>query len=316
MPEMHRQFILLKTCPQLRVAQCAAALRLVEVAAWAASAGVHRERGQGGGRALPARAGCPVLPPRGCQAGAVAGDGDAQRRGAAAGAARAHGRHWAGVWKPDGEGARPCMPWKGDCVVASATSVGGSPSQYPLLFHVSRCSEAGCLRISIPPSLWVNCACAPLQGFQRVADGLADTCLDNPAARERFVDIVSKACLSGPLHSLRVKVYGPRCFPVACEARSLSCCSPCASSVSALSMSGHTNTALIARICVGATVYTKQAGRLASCMVQAERGGWLDAGACGELANAPAAVGSLPDAMSHSVQVPTRGLVPSALPAA
>ena len=30
------------------------------------------------------------------------------------------------------------------------------------------------------------------QGFQRVADGLADTCLDNPAARERFVAITAQ----------------------------------------------------------------------------------------------------------------------------
>ncbi|KAK9819246.1 hypothetical protein WJX81_007334 [Elliptochloris bilobata] len=64
------------------------------------------------------------------------------------------------------------------------------------------------------------------KGFQRVADGLADTCLDNPAARERFIAITH----------------------------------------------------------------------------QAEAGGWLDEGVCGELAAPPASADSAADASAHSVQ--------------
>ena len=255
MPEWQRQCPCLRACLQLRVAQHAAALHLVTLAAWAASAGVHRERGQGGGRALPARAGGPVLPPRGCQAGAVAGHGDAQRRGAAAGAARAHGRHRAGVWKPDGEGARP---WKGGRVVAPATNVGGRPSQHRLVVHVSRCGEAVCLSIGAPPSSHIICACAPLQGFQRVADGLADTCLDNPAARERFVDIVSKARLLGPFIPQLVTSPGLYAFLMPVKHALSPAAHPMLPHVCCLRVRAHEHCPRFPHL-LGATVYTLQA---------------------------------------------------------
>jgi len=182
---------------------------------------------------------------------------------------------------------------------------------------VSRCSEAGCLRISSPPSSWVSCACAPLQGFQRVADGLADTCLDNPAARERFMEIVSKARLSGLSHSQLVKVSTLLCFLLPVTHALERCRSPCAFPpiIGSLCIRAQQHHACFPHLRWNKCGH-KASNQVAFCMLQAERGGWLDAGACGELANVPAAAGSLPDAMSHSVQVCRRGLVPSALPAA
>ena len=63
----------------------------------------------------------------------------------------------------------------------SASSASGSAAPP---FHCLRCC------------LTDRCRLSRLQGFQRVADNLGDTELDNPAARERFEALV-KAAVAG-----------------------------------------------------------------------------------------------------------------------
>ena len=56
--------------------------------------------------------------------------------------------------------------------------------------------------------------CLPLQGFQRVADNLADTALDNPRAKDEFPTIVESAQRAGWLESnfeARCRQLAPQC---------------------------------------------------------------------------------------------------------
>ena len=48
---------------------------------------------------------------------------------------------------------------------------------------------------------WQYFRCLPKQGFQRVADNLADTALDNPRAKDEFPTIVESAQRAGWLES-------------------------------------------------------------------------------------------------------------------
>jgi len=127
-------------------------------------------------------------------------------------------------------------------------------------------------------------------------------------------------CLQGtpvrPFHSQLVKVSTLLCFLLPVKHALERCRSPCAPPIiSSLCIRAQQHHACFPHLRWNKCGH-KASNQVAFCMLQAERGGWLDAGACSELANVPAAAGSLPDAMSHSVQVRRRGLVPSALPAA
>ena len=62
---------------------------------------------------------------------------------------------------------------------------------------LSKNSGLPCHCLHYPAHISSRCA----QGFQRVADNLEDTCLDNPAAREKFPVIVTAARHNGWLDS-------------------------------------------------------------------------------------------------------------------